>query len=83
MTVTVYTAPACPKCDMTKRHLKRRGIPFTEVAIDSDAKIVDAARELGLTHAPIVCAEGGHNGATWQQQWDDYRPDRIDALVAA
>jgi glutaredoxin-like protein NrdH len=77
MIVTVYTAgPACAACTMTKRHLSRRAIPFTEVPID-DAILVVAA-ELGLRTAPIVCAEFGGGRRTW----DGYRPDRIDALAA-
>jgi glutaredoxin len=82
MYVTVYTAPACPGCTATKRKLTALGIPFDEVPIDSDPNIVEAAKELGLTQAPIVCAEGGLNGDKWSHQWDGYRPDRIDALVA-
>lgn len=82
MHVTVYTAQSCPACVATKRKLTALGIPFTEVPIASDEKIIDAARELGLTQAPIVCAEGGINGDKWSHEWDGYRPDRIDALVA-
>lgn len=81
MTVTVYTAPHCPACTMTKRHLDRRAIPYTEVSIDSDPGILAAAQELGLRQAPIVCAEGGLNGDQWAHAWDGYRPDRIDALI--
>ncbi|MBS6031405.1 MAG: NrdH-redoxin [Kocuria rhizophila] len=29
--VTVYTKPACPSCDMTKRRLARAGVAFTEL----------------------------------------------------
>ena len=78
--VTVYTAgPSCQACAMTKRHLDRRGIPFTEVPIDGDEHIIEAINELGFTTAPVVCAStpGG------ELSWDGYRPDRIDALAAA
>lgn len=80
MTVTVYTAgPSCMGCTQTKRHLTRRGIPFTEVAIADDDKILDAAAELGLTTAPIVCASINSE----EQMWDGYRPDRIDKIAEA
>lgn len=77
--VTVYTAgPSCMACTQTKRHLDRRGIPYTEVAIDSDDKIREAAIELGLSTAPIVCVSiDGDEGCLW----DGYRPDRIDELA--
>lgn len=76
--VTVYTSgPSCMQCRMTKRHLEGRGIPFSEVAIDSDDNILAAITELGFTTAPVVCA------STWkgEESWDGYRPDRIDALL--
>jgi glutaredoxin-like protein NrdH len=62
---------------MTKRHLNRRGIRFTEIPLDSDDQIYAAAEELDLKHAPIVCAST--NGD--EQIWDGYRPDRIDQLA--
>ena len=78
--VTVYTSgPSCAACRLTKRHLDRRGIDYTEVPIDSDDGILPAALELDLTTAPIVCASV--DGV--EQYWDGYRPDRIDALKSA
>lgn len=78
MTVTVYTAgPACQACTLTKRHLDRRGIAFTEQPLNGDNAA--AAIELGFTTAPVVCVS--IDGV--EQHWDGYRPDRIDGLVAA
>lgn len=51
MTVTVYSTPACQACTLTKRHLDRRGIPYTEQPLDGDNTA--AAVELGFTTAPI------------------------------
>lgn len=80
MTITVYTAgPSCQACTLTKRHLDRRGLAYTEEPIDGRDEILDAAAELGLTSAPIVCASVDGE----EQYWDGYRPDRIDGLVAA
>lgn len=79
MIVTVYTSgPSCAACTATKRHLDRRGIPYTEVAIDSDDNILAAILELGYTTSPVVCAAT----AMGEQSWDGYRPDRIDGLAA-
>lgn len=78
--VTVYTSgPSCMACVQTKRHLGKRGIPFTEIPIDSDEGIALSAMELGLTTAPVVCASVDGR-ESW---WDGYRPDRLDALVRA
>lgn len=76
--VTVYTnGPACQACNLTKRHLTKRGIDFDEVAINSDN--IDAITFLGFSTAPIVCVATTEG----EQSWDGFRPDRINALVRA
>ena len=76
--VTVYTSgSSCMACTQTKRHLNRRGIAYTEVAIDSDPKIYEAISEMGFTTAPVVCA----STPLGEISWDGYRPDRIDSLI--
>ncbi|RIT33772.1 glutaredoxin family protein [Mycobacteroides abscessus] len=78
LTVTVYTAgPSCQPCKATLRHLDRLGIAYTTVSIDSDDAIREAAIELGMKTAPIVCVAT----AAGEDHSDGYRPDRIDALV--
>lgn len=76
ITVTVYTTgPSCMKCTMTKKHLTRRGIPFTEIPIDDDNR--EAILALDFSTAPIVCV---NIDGIEQPPWDDYRPERIDAI---
>ncbi len=78
MTVTVYTSgPSCQACVLTKRHLDRRGITYTEEPLDGDNAA--AAIELGFTTAPVVCVSV--DGV--EDAWSGYRPDRIDRLVRA
>lgn len=75
--VTVYTAgPSCQACTMTKRHLARRGIDFTEVPIGGDDNILDAINELDLSTAPVVCVSDGGG----ERYWDGYRPDLLDSI---
>ena len=75
--VTVYSSPACHACTLTKRHLDKRGIPYTEVLIDDDVRA--AAYELDITSAPIVCVSvDGVEG-----YWGGYRPDRLDEIARA
>jgi len=82
--VTVYTSgPGCKACTLTKRHLEKRGIAFSEVPIDSDDNILAAADELGLRAAPIVCVTTWAGEKPVNDYWDGYRPDRIDAIVRA
>lgn len=76
-TVTVYTTSNCQGCTLTKRHMDRRGIAFTEIEIDDDNR--EAIVYLGFTSAPVVLA----NIAGREQSWSGYRPDRIEALLVA
>ncbi|WAA19772.1 NrdH-like glutaredoxin [Mycobacterium phage Shweta] len=76
--VTVYTKPACPQCNATKKALGKLGLVYTEVAIDDQA--LAAAVELGITSAPIVCA---NVDGVEVEPWGGFRPDRIKALKAA
>lgn len=75
--VTVYTKPDCPKCDATKRRLDRRGIEYTTVDITEEPAAYAYVRGLGAKSAPVVVL--GDDEETW---WSEYRPDRIDDLVA-
>lgn len=73
----VYTTgPSCGKCEMTKRMLKAKGIPFIETNIRDD----EAAREyvtveLGYSTAPVVVVDD-------EDHWCDLRPDHIERIAA-
>jgi glutaredoxin-like protein NrdH len=77
MTVTVYTSPGCPGCNLTKRKLKDLGVDYTEEpmndAVVDEVKAVASPGERLM--APIVRAG--------EQLWAGFRPDRITALAAA
>ena len=75
ITVNVYTQPACHACVLTKRHLDRRGIAYTELPIDDDVRA--AAMELDIASAPIVCVS--IDGA--ESYFGGYRPDRLDEIA--
>lgn len=83
--VTVYTAPGCPGCGLTRRHLDKlikRGahLEVTEKPLDDFDR--DAAISLGFTTAPVVCAEAQGATKAFRHSWDGYRPDQLDALGA-
>lgn len=73
----VYTTGlSCEKCEMTKRMLKAKGIPFIETNIRDD----EAAREyvtveLGYSTAPVVVVDD-------EDHWCDLRPDHIERIAA-
>ncbi|WP_417512498.1 glutaredoxin family protein [Microbacterium sp.] len=73
--IRVYTTgPSCGKCQMTKRLLTSRGIPYVEINIRED----EAAREyvteeLGYSAAPVVVDD--------HDPWNDMRPDHIERIA--
>lgn len=72
--MTVYSKPACPQCDMTKRTLDAAGLPYTTIDLASDADALAMMTEKGFRQAPIVRA-----GDQW---WSGFRPDLIKELNA-
>jgi glutaredoxin-like protein NrdH len=73
--ITVYTKPACPQCDATKRHLTRSGTPFEAVDLSQDPGAIDTVRELGYSSAPVVVAGDVH--------FSGFRPDALNRLGAS
>jgi glutaredoxin-like protein NrdH len=78
VTVTVYSKPNCQACNLTKSHLAKLEIAFSEEPIDDEVR--EAALELDLLSAPIVCA---NVDGVELEPWSGFRPDRISALVGA
>lgn len=72
--ITVYTAPQCPQCTMTKKLLDKRGADYTCVDLSTDSDALALVRELGYSAAPVVVAGDVH--------FSSFRPDALDRLVA-
>ncbi|SIC64427.1 glutaredoxin electron transport component of NRDEF (Glutaredoxin-like protein) NrdH [Mycobacteroides abscessus subsp. abscessus] len=71
--ITVYTKPACPQCDATKRALTKHGIAFTTVDLTKDAEAREFVLSLGYASAPVVVTPTG-------EHWSGFRPDRVKAV---
>lgn len=73
----VYTTgPSCGKCEMTKRMLTAKGIPYLETNIREDAAAYEyVTAELGYSTAPVVVVDD-------QDHWCDLRPDHIERIAA-
>lgn len=71
--ITVYTKPACPQCDATKRHLDRQGTVYTAVDVSMDMEGLATVRELGYAAVPVVVAGNVH--------WTGFRPDLLNVLA--
>ncbi len=78
MTVEIYTWRTCPFCIRAKALLRRKGVAFTEYAIDGDeaAREQMAARAGGRRSVPQIFINGQHIGGC-----DDlYRLEQAGAL---
>lgn len=75
--ITVYTTgPSCGKCEMTKRMLKGKGVPFVEVNItENPDAYAYVTEDLGYSMAPVVVVDE-------HDHWCDLRPDEIDRIAA-
>lgn len=54
MTVTVYSKPNCPHCNIVKANFKKYNVTFTEVNIAEDTEALDLIKWQGFTAAPVV-----------------------------
>lgn len=68
---TVFEKPRCSQCTLTKRWLEKHGVPYS--VEDLDPAILEAAKDAGITSAPLVVTSGG-------EYWGGFRPDLLNAL---
>ena len=74
MSITVYSTPSCQQCRMTKKHLERNGLDYTEVDITKDNAAREYVMKQGFIQAPIVDLGDG-------EIFSGFRPDRLDAAA--
>jgi mycoredoxin len=55
--VIVYSACWCQGCKSIKKGLSEKGIPFTEVDIDTEEGMLKA-KELGIRNIPVTVING-------------------------
>ena len=73
--VTLYTTPRCEPCDLGRAHLKKRGIPFAERTIVTQAD-VDVLKKLGSSGKMLpVLGVGsqrtdGYESGAWDRMLD-------------
>jgi glutaredoxin len=74
--LTIYTAPGCGACTVTKAAARSAGIPFEVVDLSTNPELVDQLRARGHHGLPVVVSDDG-------QEWAGLDLDRIRALGAA
>jgi glutaredoxin len=67
MKITVYSQPACPKCDLAKSYLTDfREVEFETKDISVDAKAKQEVSDMGFMATPVIVIEG-HEPITWDR----------------
>lgn len=88
MAITVYTKPACPQCDMTKRLLDAACLDYetADITAPEQADQLAAFKAEGLSSAPIVDIGDAviRDVATGRDvsRWAGFRPDLLGELSA-
>lgn len=80
MDITVFSAAGCHKCQVTKSHLKRRKVPFTEVKVDEHPGMDKTLIGATGTQLPVLMAFRSEDDDV-PDIIQDYHPDDIEALA--
>lgn len=72
--VTVYSKPDCMQCNFTKKWLKERNIPYTELNIEEDEDALSKIKEMGYQAVPVVVSSTEH--------WYGFQPDKLAKLLS-
>ncbi|UNY50258.1 glutaredoxin-like protein [Stenotrophomonas phage vB_SmeS_BUCT704] len=71
--VTVYSKPDCMQCNFTKKWLKERNVPYTELNIEEDEDALSKIKEMGYQAVPVIVTE--------DDSWYGFQPDKLAELV--
>jgi glutaredoxin len=52
--VTLYTADACEPCEQARLFLRRRGVPFSELMVETDLEGAELKRRTGTDSVPVM-----------------------------
>lgn len=71
--VTVYSKPNCMQCNFTKKWLKERNIPYTELNVKEDDVALSEIKEMGYQAVPVIVSDN--------ENWYGFQPDKLAKLV--
>ncbi len=72
--VTVYSKPNCMQCNFTKKWLKERNIPYTELNVKEDEDALSKIKEMGYQAVPVIVTE--------TEKWYGFQPDKLAKLLS-
>lgn len=73
MTITVYSKPNCPQCELTKRDMDILGIEYQTIDISQNQDKLNELVQMGFRSAPVV--------QTDSETWAGYDQAKIKNLV--
>jgi len=81
--VEIYTTRTCPYCHAAKRLLNRKGVPFTEIDVSSDAALREfmSRRANGRRTVPQIFVGSVHVGGSDDLHALDHA-GKLDPLLA-
>lgn len=85
--VTLYTAEQCPGCDSARVYLRRRGVPFQEIVVETEDEAAELKRRVGVDSVPVMTLGRvptiGFNEAVWARALDaaTYPPQSLLPLT--
>ena len=56
--ITVYSKQNCVRCEMVKRYLNDKGVPFEIIDVLEDNKALASLRDEGYAELPVVDVNG-------------------------
>lgn len=80
-TITVYTLPICPQCNLTKRWLDRAGATYTAIDLSTSPDDAAAVTELGYKQAPVIVVSNGDPET--DIHWTGFNPDFLARYTGA
>ena len=61
--ITIYSKQNCVRCEMVKRYLNDKGVPFEVIDVLEDNKALASLRDEGYAELPVVDIDGNiHTG---------------------
>ena len=52
--IYIYTKPGCVQCEMVKKHLNNKKIPFVEINIENNEDIINFLKGQGISDPPAI-----------------------------
>lgn len=74
MSITLYSKPDCPQCELTKRDMDILGISYQTVDISQEQDQLEKLASMGYRSAPVV--------ETATDIWSGYDQEKIKNLVS-